>query len=315
MKKILMLNPSISSYNMGDHIIAEGAQKQLQNLIKDSFVVDVSTHLPISRYLKATKNFDHKFVCGSNLIRGKMNRRFRQWDIMWHTTKFIQPVVLLGVGWWQYGDEPNFYTKSLYKRVLSEDYIHSVRDSYTENMFKKMGIMNVINTSCPTMWDLTPEHCKKIPTHKSDEVVFTITDYRKDHKADKKMIDTLLKNYEKVSFWVQGMNDYEYFMELDVEHSKVKILNPSLENFNQALHKKVDYVGTRLHAGIRALQLECRSIIVTVDNRAKEKEKDYNIKTIDRNDIESLEDMINSSFETEIKIPLDNIEKWKSQFK
>ena len=81
-KKIVLYNPAISSLNMGDHIIAEAAKDQLSFMLNDAFTVEVSSHLPISRmYMRHTKDFDYRFVCGSNLLRGKMNRVFRQWDI------------------------------------------------------------------------------------------------------------------------------------------------------------------------------------------------------------------------------------------
>ncbi|WP_214798864.1 polysaccharide pyruvyl transferase family protein [Exiguobacterium sp. s50] len=313
-KKVLMYNPAISSLNMGDHIIGDGAYNQLQNLLEEAFVVDVSTHLPVSRYLRHTEDFNYKFVCGSNLIRGKMNRLFRQWDINLLNSNLVGPCILVGVGWWQYGDEPNIYTKKLYQKVLSKDYIHSVRDAYTEQQFKKMGIHNVINTSCPTMWNLTKNHCEEIPVKKSKNVICTITDYNKDHKRDSELFEILFQNYDNVYFWIQGTQDYEYFQELKIDHSKVIIVNPNLKSYDEVLKQDIDYVGTRLHAGVRALQNKKRTIIIGIDNRAIEKQKDFNLTCISRENLDLLKEKINSTFATQINIPIENINKWKSQF-
>lgn len=314
LKKIVLYNPAVSSLNMGDHIIFDGVNNQLANLIQNSFNVEVSTHLPISKYLKLTNDFDYKFVCGSNLLRGKMNRRFRQWDINIFNAKTVGPCILIGAGWHQYGDDPNLYTKKLYEKVLSKDFYHSVRDSYTEKQLNKMGFTNVINTSCPTMWGLTEEHCKKIPKSKADSVVCTITDYNKDLERDTKLFEILCKNYETVYFWIQGDKDYEYYKELGINSTKIEIVNPNLKSYDFVLEKDVDYVGTRLHAGIRALQKIRRTIIIGIDNRAIEKQKDFNLNVVLRSNVEKLESIINSEFSTNIKIPLDNINKWKSQF-
>ena len=314
-KKIVLYNPAISSLNMGDHIIFDSVYRQLEELLNGAFLVEISTHLPVSRYLRHTKDFDYKFVCGSNLLRGKMNSLFRQWDINIFTAKNVGPCVLVGVGWWQYGDDPNFYTKKLYKRVLSPDLYHSVRDSYTEMQLKKMGFDNVINTACPTMWSLTKEHCLEIPKFKSKDVVCTITDYNRDYSRDKKMLDILCDNYQNVYLWLQGVWDYKYFKDLNYKkNDKIKLVPPNLKSYDSILEKNVDYVGTRLHAGIRALQKKKRTIIIAIDNRAIEKQKDFNLKCISRNDIENLPELINSSFSTEIRIPIDKIKKWKSQF-
>jgi len=313
-KQVVLFNPAISSLNMGDHIIFDGANKGLDEILNDAFVVEVSTHLPVSRYLRHTKEFDYRFVCGSNLLRGKMNRLFRQWDINILNAKNMSSCILVGTGWWQYGDEPNFYTKKLYKKILSTDFYHSVRDSYTESQMKKMGFDNVLNTACPTMWDLTKEHCLQIPKNKSEDVVCTLTDYNRDFTRDKKMLEILCDNYKNVHLWLQGTEDQEYFEALDFKNDKISLVPPNLKSYDAILEKEVDYVGTRLHAGVRALQKKRRTIIIAIDNRAIEKQKDFNLKCISRNEIEILPDLIKSSFATEINIPIENIKKWKSQF-
>ena len=79
--------------------------------------------------------------------------------------------------------------------------------------------------------------------------------------------------------------------------------------------KDVDYVGTRLHAGIRALSKYHRTIVISIDNRAKNIGKDTGLPVIQREDIEILlQKKIQSEFVTDIRMPMSNIEKWKKQF-
>lgn len=315
MKHTLLINPGVSSLNIGDEIIADAVIKQLSFIIDDTFITSVSSHLPLSfMYKRAIGHCDYKFVCGSNLLMGKMNGLFKQWHIDYFDRKFLKDAVLVGAGWWQYGNKPNLYTKKLYKSILNKNILHSVRDNYTVKMLNSMGIYNVINTGCATMWNLTPEHCNKIPKCKSDSVVFTLTDYNIDEESDKKLIELLLHNYKNIYFWPQGVGDYEYINKI-YDDKKIVILNPSLKAYDELLDSKdIDFIGTRLHGGIRALQKKKRTIIVAIDNRAKEKQRDFNIKCVDRKEFDELEKLINSSWATEIKIPLENINKWKSQF-
>lgn len=112
-----------------------------------------------------------------------MNKR-NQWKINIVDALFIKNTILIGVGWWQYQSKPNFYTKLLLKRVL--------------------------HTTCPTTWMLTSNHCKKIAIHKADNIVVTITDYMRD----KKMIEILQKNHQRVFLWIQGSMDFEYYKSL-----------------------------------------------------------------------------------------------------
>jgi hypothetical protein len=315
MKHILMIDPAVSAVNIGDEIISESIRKQLGFLLQDSFVTNISSHLPLSRNYKiAIGNCDYKFVCGSNLLMGKLNGRFKQWHIGYQDIDFLRNAIIVGAGWWQYNNEPNLYTKILYQKILSKDFLHSVRDEYTVQMLRKVGIENVINTGCATMWDLTPAHCEEIPKKKSESVVFTLTDYKKAPSHDKELLDILCSSYEKVYFWPQGVGDYLYFKKLQPS-PKIIVVDPNLRAYDELLQQEpVDYVGTRLHGGIRALQNKRRSIIIAIDNRAKEKQKDFNLVCVDRGDNHRLKALIKGEFSTEIHIPGDNIALWKSQF-
>lgn len=315
MEKIILFNPAISSLNLGDHIIAYACKENIESLLKNKMCIDISTHLPISNlYMGLIKNVKYSFVLGSNLLMNNMNGRFRQWDIKLWNTRRINKAILMGVGWHQYSSKTNSYTKKLYNRVLSNEYYHSVRDEYTKIKLNDIGIKNVINTGCPTLWNLDKKHCMQIPKNKSYRVIFTLTDYKKDLVKDKKMINILKNNYEKLYFWIQGGNDYEYLKEL-YNGSDIEIINPNLEDYNKIIKNgNIDFVGTRLHGGIRALQNKCRTIIISVDNRAKELNRNYNIPIIEREKIDILEEKINKEWETDIHIPIDRIKKWKSQF-
>jgi len=316
LNKILLFNPAISSLNMGDHIISEACKEHLEEVLFQNMNIEISTHLPVSNiYMKIIKNVKYSFVIGSNLLMPKMNGRFRQWDIKMHNLKYIFPVILMGAGWHQYSKKANLYTKILYTKVLSKNYIHSVRDEYTKEKLKEIGITNVLNTGCPTFWNLTKEHCKQIPVKKADKVVFTLTDYNKDIEKDRKIIDVLKRNYKEVFFWVQGSNDLEYLESINGLEG-INIVSPTLEEYNKILDtNSIDFVGTRLHGGIRALQHKRRTLIIAVDNRAVEINKNYNIPIIKREEIDLLEDKINNDIELNIKIPEENIKKWKEQFK
>ena len=178
-----------------------------------------------------------------------------------------------------------------------------------------MGFKNVIFTACPTMWNLTPEFCKTIPHFKEEQVVFALTDYDKNEEMDRKMIQILRKNYRKLYFWAQGTGDVQYLSELGEKTEDIVIID-SLEQYTNLLKKqKIDFVGVRLHAGIHALNNQRRTIIIAIDNRAIEMGKDTKLPIVLRDEIENkLEKMINSSFETKIEIPTDNINKWKAQY-
>lgn len=335
--KIAKLNPSVSSENMGDHIILEYCQEIFEEIFGQALYVNIPTRerLPLrSRRHVATS--DYAFVCGTNLLASNMNQR-KQWNIgirdaikistaniskkEWLDIAAVKrkyqenKVILLGAGWWQYQQAPNKYTDILLNLILSHKVIHSVRDSYTEKKLREIGIHNVVNTACPTMWNLTESFCAEIPTEKSSKVITTLTNYNMETEKDDRFLETLCHNYEQVYVWLQAIEDQKYLQSLKCcKH--VKVIPPNLTAYDQFLNdNQVDYIGTRLHGGIRALNKKKRTLILAVDNRAVEISKDTNLPVIKRKDADQdLEKWICNSFETKINLPIDNIQKWKNQF-
>lgn len=320
MDNILLLDTSVGSLNKGDDIIMKCARHQLAPITKNKFILTLPTHVPAFHWYQVIRrsysqnkysNAKYKFVCGTNLLTMDMFNRFPQWNINSLNCFPLKDSVLVGVGAGR-GEVIKNYTRKLYKKVLSHQYYHSVRDERTKRLLEGLGL-KVINTGCPTMWSLTPEHCREIPIKKSKSVVFTITDYSKDQKRDQQLINVLKNNYEKIYFWVQGSGDMDYYKTFR-NTDGIEIISPSVDAYEEILKTDVDFVGTRLHAGIYALRHKKRSIIIAIDERARGMSENYNLNIIERDDLDQLEKLINSDIETNVNVNFENVHKWMSQF-
>lgn len=319
MSKVVLYEPSIGSDNLGDEIIVDAVKKALNRIISNEFAIELPTHTSVNwRYLRFLDRHEatYKIVCGSNIIVGNLYSyiHLRQWAIPLLSLPWYGPVILIGVGSQQYNQRIRWCTKFAYKYLLRKDIVHSVRDSYTEKALKSIGITNIINTACPTMWELTEDHCRHIPVEKGKYCICTLTDYKKNIFRDNAFLNTLKRNYEKVYFWAQGNGDEKYFHSL-TESKDVEEIPPTLDAYNRYLEEKdTDYVGTRLHGGIRALQKMRRTIIIGIDNRATELHNDFGIPVLDQNDMDRLEELLQSQIMTKIKLPTDNIARFLGQF-
>jgi polysaccharide pyruvyl transferase WcaK-like protein len=313
-KSVLLFDTSIATSNIGDAIIMESINRILAKLFLDIRVSRVSSHQSLGlNGARLCNDSDLKILCGSNML-GSLFLKRSQLKIGLGGCLAAKDMVLMGVGWRQYQDGMHLYNKLKLKRLLSKDKLHSVRDGYTEKILKNHGFNNVINTSCPTTWSLTEEHMSGINYNKSKEVLFTLTDYGKNYKKDRKMICELQKIYDKVYFWPQGLHDISYFNDLGV--SGISVLPPTLHAFNDILSRHdIDYVGTRLHAGIKALQHKRRALIIGIDNRAIELSKDTGISVLKRENMCHLPEIINELQQPELHIPFDAITKWMDFYK
>ena len=309
----VLLDTSMSSDNCGDQIIMENCMLQLSDCMNVTTLYHVPTHrLPTGDEKKRLNIARIKILCGTNILSGHM-RNYGLWKLK--PDIFIyKETLLMGVGFDSRNELFDNYTKQFFHEILSKQFFHSVRDSFSEQMLKSMGISNVLNTACPTMWGLTSEHCASIPTEKGTDVICTLTDYCRDKINDKAMLDILINNYESVYLWLQGKEDYNYVCELGYEN-RVKLVSSTLKDYDCILEKTdLDYVGTRLHAGIRALDKDHRSLIVSIDNRAECISIDTGLPIIKREDIMLyLADQINNKIETKITLPWKNIQVFKEQ--
>ena len=136
-KKIVELRPSISSENVGDHIIQHYISETMDEIFGEHLTVTMPTRSYLTdRNYRHFSTADYIFLCGTNLIASNMNKR-RQWDLQRSDRKNMKNVIMLGVGWWQYQDKANAYTSRLLHSILRKDVLHSVRDNYTLKKFQK----------------------------------------------------------------------------------------------------------------------------------------------------------------------------------
>src|SRR5690606_1366829 len=111
----------------------------------------------------------------------------------------------------------------------------------------------------------------------------------------------------------QGSKDRTYIESLT---SDVRYIAPKLSAFDAFLEtESCEYVGTRLHAGIRALQKKRKAIIIGIDNRALEMRNDIGLNVLERQRIDLLEEKVHEEMSVKLYLDTEAINRWKTQFK
>jgi hypothetical protein len=323
--RVLLWTPGIENHqgrlasNLGDQIIEEAVVEQLLQMFKGSASVEkVSTHMrfgPAERRL--VDKSDLVFVGGSNLLSSYMDGYF-QWDLTFANALRVRRAVLMGCGWWRDQGQANRYTRLLLATVLNWHYRHSVRDSQAQAQLEAINpgpvrLVRPVNTGCPTMWSFVDQHRVSRRTTRADVVVTMLTDYDRDPVADLAMLKLLNENYSKVAFWPQGRDDLDYARKLGFDGIVIERSLPALDRF-LADHPQVDYVGTRLHGGIRCMKANARCLILTIDNRSRSISNDTGLPTAARGDHLFLKNWINGSAAPQLTIPEHSIRAWRQQF-
>ncbi len=313
LKTIGLFDTSIVTDNVGDEIIMDSIMREMRDMFPEDFYVRIPTHDKIgSEGRRYARLVDHSFVGGTNLMCAYWWLK-SQWKVGLLDFWRIGSPILMGVGWRFYQRDNDPITAFMMRVMLSKKYKHSVRDEYTKQRVVDMGVENVLNTGCPTMWRLTPEHCATISQKKSQNALITVTAYRGDEAEDKAWINLVCDQYKTVYFWPQMHDDYDYIRK--IAGDRVTMLPASLKGYDDCIdNNNIDYIGTRLHGGIRVLQRAHRALIIEVDNRAKEISKDTGLPTVERKDLDRIKNWIEKGEEISIKMPWDVIKQWKGQF-
>ncbi|WP_346708059.1 CDP-glycerol glycerophosphotransferase family protein [Massilistercora timonensis] len=324
MKSVVVFDTAIGTSNLGDEIILQCLEEELSFLLDDSFVMRFGTHIKNlgkdkyiwgSQKLQFAYEADYKLVMGTNLLSRDIKATQAQWPIGKLDSWIYDNCIMAGVGTTLSEGNTTRYSKKIYKRILRQDFYHSVRDEDSKRLLEDMGF-KAINTGCPTLWKLTPDFCKQIPTQKADRVIFSLSGYKaqQDRAADRKLIYILKRNYKELFFWCQTSRDELYLDTFEGVEDIPRIY--SLKKYEQILNEGgIDYVGTRLHGGVYAMQHKVRSIVISIDHRARGFHDTNNLCICEREEIpEKLEEMINGEIVTDIRLRQDDIDRWKAQF-
>lgn len=280
----------------------------VHELFPDARVFRLPSHEALSRrsYYFLRKS-DLCLIGGTNVLASK------GWRLSWFDSIFLTNAICFGVTWGGVSTKLSFRERMLLRRVLDGHQIHSVRDRFTQHLLDRIGVVSV-STSCPTMWKLDSDHCSAIPQEKAKDAVFTLTAYRCQPTADRAMIETLQKHYRTLHFFPQMHGDYAYFHSLNVQG--VHIIGQNLHSYDHLLaNEELDYVGSRLHGGIRALQYKKRTLVIGIDHRSTEISKDTGFPVLHRTELNKLESWITDSVPTRINLPTENISNWKANLR
>lgn len=313
LRSIVVLDTDTNSTNMAHTMITQACHRAVRSMFPNDFIYHAAAGEYISAGRTLLEQADYVFLAGGNELCADIDES-SDWRIRSLDTDWYHNVITLGAGWRTYEEQtPNEFSQSVFDSALHKTAIHSTRDGYTAKKLRNLGF-NAVNTACPTMWQLTREHCAEIPNSKAEAALITFTEYDQNREADELLFRIIRRNYRRIYFWPQQYGDYAYAK--DICDDRATFIEPSFEALSRLLSTTdVDYIGTRLYAGIRALQFQRRAMIIAIDNRAIEMHGDFDLPVVLREamDIE-LQRRLHGNWKTDIKLDEPAIDVWNSQF-
>ena len=319
--EIVVFDTAVGSQNLGDEIIMRSARRVLRELFPQAHLWALPTHDTFGAAgRKRLRHSLFSIACGTNLIHADMPGK-GLWKLpigVQHAPMNIgrylpRNLAMMAVG---SNAQPlssaasSFLNKSLWKGVPV-----SARDMATEKLLTGAGVA-ATHTGCVTMWDLPENHTATIRKEKAEAAVVCLTGTRRAARAyverDTRFLDAVANSYGKRYLWPQGQVDLEYYLALG--RSDFEILPHSLEAYEDLLRSglQLDFVGSRLHAGIFAMMHGCRPLVIKIDNRAADIGDSVGLPTLASVDMDALPGLIAASRATQINLPRAAITDWKN---
>lgn len=316
MRHVHLLDTSVASDNVGDEIIVSEARQYVHDMFGDAYISTSSSHDGLGYYgRQQVQTADVVLLLGTNGLTAKYQRRGHfVWQVGRADIRALEgKVVMLGVGASKDFDHVQPRQARLLKRLLSKEYVHSVRDETGKRLLDAIGV-KAMNTSCPTLWRFRHDD-PAVPTGKAPAACFTLT----KHKAsphDLPFINSLRACYETLYFWPQQLRDLGYLESL-TKTSDIKVVPPNLAAYDALLAgTDVDVLGTRLHGGIRGLRHGRRVLVTTIDNRARDISAETGLPTVARDlASDALEERLRGEIATKLTLPATKVEQFLAQFR
>ena len=106
---IALFDPSINSENIGDEIISDAVRREVEDIFPHEQIVSIPTQERIwRRGWRLSAEASERLVGGTNLLSSKMSK-YKQWNIGLIDSLNLRSIILMGVGWWQYQEDPDLY--------------------------------------------------------------------------------------------------------------------------------------------------------------------------------------------------------------
>lgn len=305
---IVVVDPGLATRNTGDQIISQAVRREFIAPLR-AIGADVET-VPMHGELGAHQRrllrmASDVVVCGTNLLSSHM--RFRNaWEWPRSDVELARgKATFLGVGWWQYQRSRVDRISRRWMSDLAGRHDWAVRDDYSAAKLTEAGVP-AVHVSCPTLWSQS----EQLLPGSQRRVVATVTDYNQNPDADRSLNELLSRHFEEVMYWPQGPGDERYLRGL--LGPEVALVESSLEAFEAAITvPSTAYVGLRLHGGIHALSMGAPTLILSIDNRAREISKSSGLRVLSRYAIREIAAMLQVGGCQQLAVPREAISAWK----
>lgn len=286
--------------NAGDFLIVEKSLEMLRYGFNPEEVYEIRREEDVYPHIDRINETDAIFLCGGPSYRANMYPSV--YPFLKYMDDFEPPIVPMGLGWegvplfTPRAFRFNTDTLKVIKRIHRNIPNSTTRDEITRGLLFRFGINNVINTGCPSLFDLHKlrEHLPFRLPGNLESIAISMAQNPVLHEQNLRLIAGLQKmapNAEFTAVFHRGISAGKYASELEgkrLEHTVdrvrdqgIRIIDASYGTQELSVYNDVDFhVGYRVHAHAYCVSQRVPSFLLWEDGRGQGMSLNLGIKGI-----------------------------------
>jgi hypothetical protein len=261
----------------------------IKHHLKPGQILELKRNEDFGPHIEDINKTDAIIICGGPGYRA--NFYPGTYPFLKYIDDFTVPVIPLGLGW---QGEPLFLPKKFRFSLQSEKFIARIhrtipvsttRDELTKSILSNIGIMNVINSGCPTLFDLGKMNSNTPFSKPSeiDKIAVSMAQNPMLHPQNVDLlseIDTRFPNVSKLALFHRGISADAYtdqaegksLIQLVEQTEKLgyEIVDLSYDiNRIEVYHKASFHVGYRVHGHAFCVSQRIPSFLLWEDGRGQ----------------------------------------------
>ncbi|TFG34234.1 polysaccharide pyruvyl transferase family protein [Candidatus Thorarchaeota archaeon] len=275
--------------NVGDFLISEKCKEMVETYLKPTDSLILKRDADFESYLRNINNTDAIIICGGPGYNIDFYGQIYPFLRLYNRIRI--PIIPFGLGWrgfplyhaerFKFSEKSKIMIRHIHERIANS----SVRDELTKFILQHNGVKNVINTGCPTLFDLTkmkndtqfstPSEINKIAVSMAQQPILHTQNIQllqrlRDEFPNSDIIAVFHRGTEADKYTIPKEGEILQKLVANVKNHGFKIIDLAYDLNRIKIYSEADFhIGYRVHAHAYSVSQRIPTFLLWEDGRGQ----------------------------------------------